>query len=510
MKLSPIGLLVALLTCALTGYAADPIAIQEIPLGDAAGYDAVKAMSVATDSRHLAFLAVKGDKQFIVRDGVAGDPYDWILPDSLTGTLDLSRLGYLVQNGNDIAVVIDGKIVGHGFYSIGADRIGFSPDGKHYACTAHRGSATAGDCVILRDGVAGKAYAAAQPVPLFSPDGNHLLYVASPAPLKSCLVIDDKEGPTFDGISAITAYFSPDSQRTAYAASSAGKAIAVIDGKPGPAYAVMRLPPMFSPDSKHVVYVSGNDNQFSIVLDGIEGPHYDSFTDGSVVFSPDSKHLAYAARRGKQWLLIVDGKEQQSADAIAGASITFSPDSSRMAYVSVTNGKRYLYIDGKRQPGAFDNVLWPGPVFSPDSKRVAYGGVQNGHQRVIVNGTPETEYDAIAQISFSPDSRHLAYQAISNQHVLMVVDGKDSPPFQDATPIVFSPDGSHYAYAGFVSGRANLYVDGLDGGKSYTDLVKGSIPAFAGNDTVDFLMRRDRQFFSVRVPLTPGPAPTSR
>jgi rRNA maturation protein Nop10 len=480
--------------------------VTETPLGNASDYDAVKAMAVGVDSRHLAFLGAKGDKQFVVRDGVAGPAYDWVLPDSLTGTLDLSRLGYIIQNGNDIAAAIDGKIVGHGYYSIGADRIAFSADGKHYAYTGHRGSATEGDCVVVRDGVAGKAYAAAQPVPLFSADGNHLLYVAAPAPLKSCLVVDDKEGPAYDRISAATAYFSPDSQHFAYAASNAGKALAVIDGKPAAPYPLMRMPPMFSPDSKHVAYVSGSDNQLSVILDGVEGPRYDSFTEGSVVFSPDSKHLAYAARRGKQWYLVLDGKEQRSSDAVAGASISFSPDSTRLAYVSLTNGKRFIVIDGKEQPGAFDNVLWPGPIFSPDSKRVAYGGVQSGHQRVVLDAAQGANYDAIAQIAFSPDSKHLTYRAIANRHVLMVVDGKDSPPFDDTTPIVYSADSSHYAYAAYATDHANLILDGVAVGTPYTDLVKAAVPTFSADATVDFLMRRDHQFLSVRVSLPPAAA----
>lgn len=485
--------------------AATPLAVQETPLGNATDFDAVKAVTFSADSRHVVFLGTKGDKQFVVRDGVAGPAYDWILPDSLAGTMDLSRLGYVIQNGNDIAAVIDGQVVGHGYYAIGADRIAFSADGKHYAYKARRGSpAQTGDSIVVRDGAAGKPYVAAQPVPTFSPDGNHLLYVASPATQKTCLVIDEKKGPIFDGISAATASFSPDSQRNAYAAAQGGKVLAVVDGKPGPPHLRMLMPPIFSPDSAHVAYVAGTESQFALVFDGVEGPQFDSFTDGSVVFSPDGHHLAYAARKGKTWQLILDGKMQREFEAIAGASIVFSPDSAHLAYVAVTNNKRFIIVDGKEQSAAYDNVLWPGPVFSPNSNRLAFAGVLQGRVRVVLDGTTEGgSYDTIGQLAFSPDSKHLCYRAVNKKQNLVVIDGKESAPLDDATPVVYGPDGRHYAYAALHGDHATLVLDGIDAGKNYTDWLKGSVPSFDGANAVNFLMNRDRQFLQVRVAFEP-------
>lgn len=500
--------IILLSTC--LGRAAVQPKIEETPLGDASDYDGVKAVTFSIDNRHLVFLGIKGDKQFVVRDGVAGPAYDWVLPDSLAGTMDLSRLGFIIQNGNDIAALIDGQVVGHGYYAIGADRIAFSQNGKHYAYKARRGSEAKGNSVVIRDGVEGKVYDAIQPLPTFSPDGNHLLYVAKPAAMKTCLVADDKEGPGFDGISASTAVFSPDSQRTAYAASLAGKVVAVIDGKPQTPYVLMRMPPMFSPDSKHVVYVSGSPKQFSAVLDGVEGPKFETFTDGSVVFSPDSKHLAYAARNGKQWQMMLDGKLQGSFDQIAGASIVFSPDSNHLAYVGINNGKRFIVVDGKEQSAAFDNILWPGPIFSPDSKRLAYAGVQFEHVRVVLDGKDGATYDTVAQISFSPDSKHLSYRAFAKHQAIIVIDGKESPPFDDVSPVVYSPDASHYAYQALVGNQASVFIDGIAAPKTYTDWVKGAIPSFIGNNAVNLLMTRQRQFLRVSAQLSATSLPATK
>lgn len=488
--------------CACFCLAVEQPKFQEVPLGNAADYDAVKAVTLSLDNSHLVFLGVKGDKQFVVQDGSPGPSYDWVLPDSLAGTMNLSRLGFIIQNGNDIAAIVDGKVVGHGYYSIGADRIAFSEDGKHYAYKARRGGEAKGDSIVVRDGVEGKPYDAIQPVPIFSPDGNHLLYIAGPAPMKACLVVDDKKGPVFDGISPATAIFSPDSKRIAYAASTGGKVVAVIDGQAQTPHPLMRIPPMFSPDSRHVVYVSGSQNQWSVVLDGVEGPNFESFTENSVVFSPDSRHLAYAARNGKQWQMMRDGKVERSFDLIAGASIIFSPDSSHLAYVGITNGKRFIVVDGKEQSAAFDNILWPGPIFSPDSKHVAFAGVLLDHIRVVLDARDGPTYDTVAQVAFSPDSKHLTYRAFSNHHAMMVIDGKESPPFDDVTPTIFSPDASHYAYQALSGDHATLFIDGIACSKTYTDWVKGTVPSFAGNTSINFLMTHDRQFFHVSAQLS--------
>ncbi|HEY2584346.1 MAG TPA: hypothetical protein VGI81_01125 [Tepidisphaeraceae bacterium] len=482
------------------------VALEDKPFGNAAEYEAIKAVTFSTDSRHLAFLGVKDDKQFIVRDGVSSAPYDWVVPGSLAGPMDLSRLAFIIQDGNDMAVVVDGKVVGHGYYAIGGDRIYFSPDGKHYAYTAHRGSSDQGDAIVVRDGVAGKPYPAADIQPVFSPDGNHLMYIASPAPKKMCLVVDEKEGPTYDAIAGGTPTFSPDSKRVAYAAASGGKVLAVVDGKTSSPYERMRMPPGFGPDSVRVAYIAGNGSQYSLVLDGVEGPKFELFTEGSVMFSPDGKHLAYAARRGKQWVMMLDGKEQRTFDAVAGESIRFSPDSQHLAYVGITGDKRYIILDGKEASAAYPNILWPGPVFSPDSKRIAFAGTNEKQLVVVADGKESPAYDNVAEIAFSPDSKHLSYRALGQGHAMIVIDGQASPPFDNTTSLTYSPDGSHWAYCASQGDKAMIMMDGSDAGRTYTGWVKGARPVFADAATADFLMVKDHQFVQVQARVAGGPS----
>lgn len=497
--------MVLLLACPRArGAQSAPPAVEETPLGNAAEYDAIKLFTLSADERHLAFLGVKEGKQFVVRDGVASPPYDWVVPGSLAGPLDLSRLSYIVQDGNDMSVLVDGKVVGHGYYAIGGDRVQFSADGKHYAYTAHRGTSDQGDTIVVRDGVAGKSYPAADVQPLFSPDGNHLLYVASPGPKKMCLVVDGKEGPGYEGIAGGTPNFSPDSKRVAYAASSGGKVFAVVDGKAGPPYERLRLPPIFGPDSVHVVYIAGNGSQYLLVLDGVEGPKFDLFTDGSVVFSPDGKHPAYAGRRGKQWVMMLDGKEQRTFDLIAGESIRFSPDSQHLAYVAIRGDKRFIILDGKEASSGYASILWPGPIFSPDSKRLAFAGTQGKQLVVVSDGKEGPAYDNVAAIDFSPDSKHLAYRALSGGHGIYVIDGQATPPFDNATALTYSPDGRHWAYCASQGDKTVIMMDGADADRTYDGWVAGARPVFADATTADVLMARKQQFLQVRVRLAVG------
>src|SRR5690348_14621658 len=130
--------MVALVLLARAALAAERVDLHETLLGSSADYDQVKSMTVGIDSRHLAFLAGKKDKQFIVLDGKAGQSFDWIIPDSISAPLDFSRMAFVIQNGNQMSAVIDGT-VGPGYYYIGADRVTFSPDAKHTAYTAKQG-----------------------------------------------------------------------------------------------------------------------------------------------------------------------------------------------------------------------------------------------------------------------------------------------------------------------------------------------------------------------------------
>jgi Tol biopolymer transport system component len=472
------------------------ITLQETPLGDTSAYDHVKSAIYSLDCRHLAFLGVKGDRQVVVRDGVEGKPYDWIMPDSLGAPKDLSHIAFLIQNGNEMSAVVDGQIAGSGYYFVGADHIEFSNDAKHYAFTARRGPASEGTALVNLDGKEGKTYPSATIVPTFSPDGNHLAYSVVVGPGKMCVVFDGKELPAYDAIAPQTIRFSPDSGRLAYVAVVGEKFLAIVDGQASKPYDHLRVAPYFSPDSKRVAYIAGTGSKLFVVSDLADGPQFDNFTEGSILFSPDSKHLAYAGRDGKSWKLLLDGKEQVSFDAIAGESIQFSPDASRLGCVGINNKQRFLWLDGKLSK-SFDNILWPGPVFSPDSKRVVFAGARSQRLTVVENNAEGPLYDNVAELAFGPDSKHVVYRALSKGKAAVVFDGKESPLFDNTTPVAFSPGGSNYAYASLQGNQSSIYLDGQEVAKAFNGWVKSTKPAFSDENTVNFLMVRSKQFLRV-------------
>jgi hypothetical protein len=185
-----ITLTIPLLALTVAPSAQQNISLEELPLGSTAGYDQLKSIVFSADSRHVAFLAVKDEKQFVIRDGAAIGPYEWVIPASLMLSPNTARVACVIQTGNDMSVVVDGQIVGKGYYRIGDDRIRFSDDGKHYAFSAQVANKGA---VVVRDGVEGKVYAMAAAAPLFSPDGNHLAYSVALTSGKMCVVLDSVE-----------------------------------------------------------------------------------------------------------------------------------------------------------------------------------------------------------------------------------------------------------------------------------------------------------------------------
>ncbi len=125
---------------------------------------------------------------------------------------------------------------------------------------------------------------------------------------------------------------SPDSRHTAYVAKAGDKMVVVVDGKEGKSYdEILSGTPIFSPDSRFVAYAAKDGNQSFVVTDGREGKRYDGIIKGILTFSPDSQHVAYAAKSGNSWFVVLDGKEGVKYDSDAfivnGSLIIDAPDS---------------------------------------------------------------------------------------------------------------------------------------------------------------------------------------
>ena len=182
-------------------------------------YDDVGApVAFSPDSKHIAYIAGKGDSKFVVLDGVEGTAYELI--QDLTYSPDGSRLAYRASRDKKIMLVVVDGTEGARYDSV--DWLTFSPDGKRFAYIAKRGDKG----FLIVDGVA-----------------------------------KEREG-------AVAPAFSPDSKRLAYFVLSGGKIAVVVDGVATKQYEGVFYGTRLvwdSPDRLHTLLRTGQDREATIV-----------------------------------------------------------------------------------------------------------------------------------------------------------------------------------------------------------------------------------------------------
>ena len=307
---------------------------------------------------------------------------------------------------------------------------------------------------------------------IFSPDGQHLAYIAHKGP-KSSVVVDGQPGTDYDGIFQ-SPVFSPDSKRVAYAAKKGAQWLVLVDGSAsgGSAYEGVGVP-IFSPDGKRVAYLAVTKSKAQlIVVDGQPGTEFGGV--GVPTFSPDSKRVAYGAQKGKARFMVVDGQPGAEYDGVGAP--TFSPDGRRLAYRAQKGEKWFAVVDGQ-QDAEYDGLGTP--TFSPDGKRVAYAAQKGARQLVVVDGHPGTEYALITGTPvFSPDGKRVAYTAQKDAKPLLVLDDQEMVVDCDrAYSPIFSPDGKRVAYVAQKGAKQVVVVDG-QAGEKYNGTRKGT-PIFS-------------------------------
>ena len=293
--------------------------LGEEPLAVAADktYEQVGDAVPSPDGKRTAFLAKRGDKMLVVIDGVEGKEYDHV--ERLHFSADGSRVGYIAELPDGRVAVIDGVAAKR--YIGGVRDLVFSPDGKHAAFVAGRGT----------------------------PLNNHI---------DDVVVIDGVEGAPFPGIVSGSLRYSPDGKRLAFAAevpagNPSGREVRVfVDGKPiSKGYDDLKQGPddeavlLFSPDGRRVAYLVSRGEKYLVGVDGQEGKGYSFVKLDSVQFSPDGGRVAYVAEpdQGGAYRLVVDGKEGAAYDDIS--DLRFSADGSRFAYTAQRNGATYRVTD---------------------------------------------------------------------------------------------------------------------------------------------------------------------
>lgn len=159
---------------------------------------------------------------------------------------------------------------------------------------------------------------------MFSPSGK-LVYVAKKGE-GQVVVLDGKEGPSYDRISYIA--FVP-VMVYATASSSSSSLSSGVPGLPG----------------ERLIYVGEKGDRKVMVDDGKPGKEYEDISD--IIFAPWGRVL-YKAKLGGKFAVVLDTTEGRFYDGIAG--ITYTPDFSHLAYWATDGDSSFVVFDGKEGP----------------------------------------------------------------------------------------------------------------------------------------------------------------
>lgn len=158
---------------------------------EGAEWEDVGKPTFSPDSRHVAFCAGRGERQFVVFDGIAREFKGKLVNIGAEFSPDSQRFAHILVRDNErMCVVLDG-VAEADYEHVATERDGrnlfFSPDSKHLAYIAERNYKY---CVV-RDGVEDKPDHLIAAV-RFSPDSKHLGYQADLGARRT-LVIDGTE-----------------------------------------------------------------------------------------------------------------------------------------------------------------------------------------------------------------------------------------------------------------------------------------------------------------------------
>lgn len=319
-----------------------------------------------------------------------------------------------------------------------------SSDRRHVAFVAKVAN---GEAAYV-DGVAGKTYPAVASDPLseagtgspftFSRDGRRVAYVVNLSSARARgprrVVVDGKEGSSFDYIWSGGLHFSDDGKHFAYTAERGGKRFAVVDGVESAPY------------------------------ERVSQPAFRDYKERGFVVAFD------AARDGRQ-LFVVNGQEFAADDA-KGRELFFG-EQARAPREVVREGKHFVVWEGK-EVGPFDEPIGTSLNATPRAGGwlVTFEGQRDGKQIAVLDGVEGKPYDYVGEIYVSNGGAHTLYQARQGSKSFVVFDGKEGAKYYQVDfsyQSPFSADGRRYAYAVARTPDYSEYFAVADGkeGQSY-------------------------------------------
>ncbi len=263
--------------------------------------------SFSDDGRHLVYAAGRGRGHLLVLDGEVRRDYVF---DFVSFGPKPDQMAYVVRNGDQFQVVVDG--VEHDFL--------FDQ--------------------ILPPGV------------MFSDDGEHIAYAAKVGERKA-VVYDGKRGPFFTQYATNLPRFN--GERLFYSIKKRGSQILFVDGEPQEAYKRL-IGPSYSGDLSRYAYFGQSDDGWELVVDGEVQAKY-PFARDVPVFSHDGTKLAFVAGRERNMFVVLNGVEGKALDLVGPDTLTFSPDGQHVAYLGATADRRFVMVDDAEVDVGFSGFL---------------------------------------------------------------------------------------------------------------------------------------------------------
>jgi WD40 repeat protein len=178
----------------------------------------------------------------------------------------------------------------------------------------------------------------------------HMAYVAQragaqPEKAEAVAVIDGRAGPAYAGIDGIS--LSDDGKSVGYAATKDGGVRVIVNGQElGPFKVHGAGVPLWNADgSRYAFYASADEEGKTVIVTSAgKGRAYDEVK--GLGWSPCGRWLAYAARRGTTWCVVINGSEGQMHDEVLaelGGGIVF--DSPTHVRYLVKDMSTYSVVD---------------------------------------------------------------------------------------------------------------------------------------------------------------------
>ncbi|HED66796.1 MAG TPA: hypothetical protein ENJ09_14725 [Planctomycetes bacterium] len=440
---------------------------------------------VSPDGRSLAYMLMGSGALSIVHDGIEGEPFKGIAPETIQFSPDSKRLVYVGSRDRKTFVVVDGELFES--KALHESGVSFSPDSAHIAWVAVNEQ---GDRYAVIDGVEGEHYSSiGERGVVFSPDGAHYAFVADRDGYQT-LVRDGVEGPFFERV--LDFWWSPSGEHLGYVVDSNGSKVVLMDEDPvAEGDTIGRDGLVFARNSDHWAIAVRKGKSWHLVTgERVLGP-YKNILPG-LTFNDDGSHLAFLAGHGKGMVLVLDGQETQ--DWPGYQTLRFGGEHTAMVVIDDAV-KRHVVLDGEVGP-AWDSIDPRGVVFDRSGKHWYYIAQDGDRITVVSDGEngPSSKHLGSVPPSFLSDGR-LIYSLREKKQETLVVDGKPVGVYPRLRHFVLSPDRTRYACFTGKDGEWTLLLDGEPRG---TYPFAPSPPVFTQDSKrMAFLAGRSRKNFVV-------------